>query len=535
MTTQIGRLWRLAIMLVIGSGCGDGTAIVVTVSARPQVLATDSLQVTATNDGDSEQTRFPVGSNDFPLTFSVTPSGRAGDVTIDIIAVDDTQLERGVGSVTGTIVDGAEIELDVLLDPADFVVNTSTVGAQKPVFRNARNGRQVGVAAGGDFVVPFVDDCSQSDMECNVYARLFDSLTVPAVNQVGGDSDEFQVNLDDGVFGSVPAIAVGDSVSLVAFELFSNDVDDIRVVVLNGQGGLVTPIETVASSGTPMLRPSDPDAAALEGDEFVVVWSQARTGGGREIRGRLVGSDGLPIVNNITGDDLEFEVSTAAAMSYENPSVFATRNGREFIVVWEGDDNVFIKFFNTGGVSLSAADTTVTTLPAGATVFGPKAVMVSDGNAVVSWGVHVFGDVNLERGAFQLGKFAPPAGAVIVAPIDIAGPLLEAAPAMAEPLPPFGATAMAHNGSGQVVVTWQECIDSDGAPKDCDVVAQRFDEDAAAIGDRVVVNTTRVRDQESPSIESAGDSYIVVWTDNSEREPDTSLASVRARALFFSE
>lgn len=530
MTTQIGRLLALATMLVISAACGDDTAIVVTVDARDQVLGTASIQVTAINDGESDSQRFSVGSRDYPLTFSVTVGGRSGDIDIEVVALDEAQLARGVGTVTGTILDGAQIELDVLLDPADFVVNTSTVGSQKSVFKNARNGRQLGVNSGtGEFFVPFVDDCSQSAMECNIYGRLFDQLGAPRVNETGGDSNEFQVNLEDEVFGSVPAIAVGAASELVVFELFSNDVDDIRAVLLNESGGHITPLETVVVSGA-MLRPSDPDCGALANSEYVVVWSQV-AGGGREIRGRLLGTDGLPIINGITGDALEFPISETLGVTFNNPNVFATGNDREFAVVWEGEDNVFIKFFDNAGLPAST-EFQVTAFPAGGTVFGPKVQILGDGNAIVTWGVHVAGDVDLERGAHQIGKFSAVSGAALVNPITVSGPLLEEPPPNGEPLPPFSSPALAGK-TGEIAVTWHECLDIDGALKDCDVFAQLFDEELSAVGPPVVANTTLDRNQESPSIEPGPEGYVTVWTDESLQEPDTSLASVRARVLFF--
>lgn len=530
MTTQIGRLLALAIMLVICSACGDDTAIVVTVDARPPVLGTASMQVTATNDGDSESREFSA-DNEFPQTFSITAGGRTGDIEIEVVALDENDLPRGVGVANGTLVDGSRVDVDLLLDPADFVVNTSTVGSQKPVFRNARNGRQLGAnPTTGEFLVAFVDDCSQSEMECNIYGRLFDQLAQPAVNDTGGDDNEFQLNLEDDVFGSVPAISAGATTELVVFELFSNTADDIRAVLLDSAGGHVTAAETVVASGS-MLRPSDPDCAPMAGGEYVVVWSQV-AGGGREIRGRLLGANGLPVTNAITGDDLEFPISESAGQEFNNPNVFAAGNGREFIVVWEGEDNVFAKFFDTSGVP-ATAELVLTAFPANGTVFGPKVLGTADGNALVAWGVHVFGDVDLERGAHQIGKFSSVSGAALVNPVTVAGPLLETAPAMGDQLPPFGSPAIAAH-PGEVVVAWHECLDSDGAAKDCDVLARRFGEDdLVEIGEQVVVNTTLGRNQESPSIEPVPGGYIAVWTDESLQEPDTSLAAVRARVLLF--
>ena len=48
---------------------------------------------------------------------------------------------------------------------------------------------------------------------------------------------------------------------------------------------------------------------ALVANEFVAVWLQNSQGSGNQIRGRILDSDGKPVVNAITSDALDFPIS----------------------------------------------------------------------------------------------------------------------------------------------------------------------------------------------------------------------------------
>lgn len=532
MTQQSGRPLLLAILLFGGLGCGDDVAVIVEVQARPQVPSITSIDVTVQNDEDTETKTFDIGDRDLPLTFSITTSGRSGDLVINVNAHDADDLSRGVGTATVAL-DAGELEATVLLDPADFVVNTAIAGGQKPEFRAGRNGRQIAGAADGSFTVAFIDDCSQTDMICNLYARLFDSNATAIENDTTMDTGELIVNLDQsqGNGTAVGAVALGDTSRFLAWETFT----DVRGAALSPTGLHETAVDTLLSQAA--LDAKEPDVAALAGDEYVIVWTQFKTGGGREIVGRLVNGDGAVIVNNVTGNDSAFAISTAAGADYLNPSVSATRNGREFVVTWEGDDNVFIKFFDDAGVALSAVDTPITALPADSTVSGPRAVTVAGGGAVVTWGAHAFDDPALERGAILIGLFAPPAGTQVGDVLTLTSPVFEVAPVEGAGPVQIPGPAIAVDSTGQIAAAWTECTYEDnGTPDDCDVFARLFSIQSDELTERsarIQINTTTANKQLDPSISDAGNTFVATWTDESRQLPDQELAAVRARVLFI--
>jgi hypothetical protein len=83
-----------------------------------------------------------------------------------------------------------------------------------------------------------------------------------------------------------------------------------------------------------------------------------------------------------------------------------------------------------------------------------------------------------------------------------------------------------------VGVTWHNCnADGDGAG--CGIWFQLLRPTGLAVGEPMIVNTTRTSDQVGPSIAAVGDeAFAVVWTDSSQAEPDTSQSAVRGRMIY---
>src|SRR6185295_4946743 len=105
----------------------------------------------------------------FPKTFTVTPDGRDGDLSLSATALDAAGQPVGLGSATLAIEPGGRTDVDLQLDPADYLVNAAVVGDQKLGFRADYSGRQIGVAPDGAFVIVWEDTCTR----CDILARLF--------------------------------------------------------------------------------------------------------------------------------------------------------------------------------------------------------------------------------------------------------------------------------------------------------------------------------------------------------------------------
>jgi hypothetical protein len=496
-------------------GCGEDpqTVVFVTVNARAGVFDTETLEVIARNESSSASVVFDIRDRAFPVTFTVTPTDRMGQLIVEAKARDELDLLRGLGEASTTVLTDGQANVEVMLEPADFVVNTSVAGTQLPTFSGTRNGRQIATGADGKVMITFENDCSMLG-RCDIFGRLFDTDGVPLANETAMNSNEFIVNLDES-FNSVPAIAIGEN---SAFGVWESS-DDIRGVALTPNGGHLTFSDTIISDVAATIT-DDGAVAALANDEYIVVWAQTRVGGGREIRGRLLGGNGNPVVNNVTGNDLDFAIGSVPNVSYRNPHVAASGVGREFVVVWEHDELLRGRFYGSNGTPVGI-DVALASYTVGSDVTGPKVAMDSNGNAAVAWTAEVVDVTEFVDGAFFLARFAPPVGAPLGGTITLAAPAPNA----------FSTPVVAIGPNGVAGAAWHDCgVNGDGSG--CGILFQSFDRNGVATSSPTIVNTTTIGDQEDPSIVSVNDAFMMVWADRSEQPPDTSDGAVRAR-LFF--
>jgi len=515
MTTRTAAALAIATRLLASWGCNDEkpTVVVVTVDARPSVFGVTRLEATVFNQEASASDTFELDELDFPVSFSVTPTNREGTLRVEVRGVDETDITRATGVATAEIVPQSRVDVDLLLEPSDFVVNTSVAGTQKLTFVSERTGRQVAVAPDDSFLVTFVNDCTTLG-RCDVFARLFHPDSSPAANDITNDSNEFIANLSD-EFAAIPAVAISDSAIFVAWETNS----DVRGVALTLQAGHVGFSETIISTTDEWH--SDPSVAALGSGDFVVVWSETdTTAGGNVIRGRLLTAAGDPRTNPITYDNNDFPVSTATGASYQLPSVVGTGQSSGFAVVWRDDNNLFARFFDSTGAPQNAGDVALTTHDTGAEVFGPN-VAWWNASVVVVWGIRDLSSSLYADGAYVLRRFLPESGDPET-PVRILSPTTNDR---------FSAPDVAVHESGTIGATWHHC-GSSGDGSGCGVFFQALRPSGLPIGAPRVANSTTLGDQTGPSIAARSDGFLLAWSDASEQPPDTVDGSVRARLLF---
>ncbi len=156
---------------LVGACGSDEPVIVVHLQARPAVTNVTELDVVLANASSTQSESFAVSGRSFPMSFSVQTPGRTGDLTIDVVAKDGGGLARGVGQLVVPIAD-SRVDADLLLEPNDFVVNTTYVGSQDLAFRLDGGGRQLAVGADGVFTIGWSDTC-QMVGRCDVFGRRF--------------------------------------------------------------------------------------------------------------------------------------------------------------------------------------------------------------------------------------------------------------------------------------------------------------------------------------------------------------------------
>ncbi|RMH44052.1 MAG: hypothetical protein D6689_03575 [Deltaproteobacteria bacterium] len=502
--------------------CGDPdpvTVVVVTVRARPAVTRLARLAVTVRNATAAVSEQFDLEGRAPPVTFTVTPTGRAGDLTVEVDGLDGEGALRGRGATTVAIVPDGRADADVLLEPTDFPINDAIAGTQRLTFDPNLSGRQLAPLADG-FVATYVNDCATLG-RCDVLARRFDATGTPAVNDTTMDDGEFIANRTD-EFTAVPAVASNGTTALIAWQTS----DAIKAVAITDRGAHVSAFETVVSTGG--QSPRAPAVTALATGEYLVAWIESDGDGGAFVRGRLLSSQGQPVTNTVTGDDLDFAVSGPESGRADLPHVAGGPTGRSFVAVWtQADDffapaNVRARFFRDDGTPASVGNARITTFADG-DAFAPKVVALSADTALIAYNVRTGDDPRLAAGALVIGRYAAPNGAAvggaIIHPFDIQ--------------PAFNSTApaLARRGDGVVGAVWSQC-GADGDGQGCGVWFRALDPTGLPIGAPAIANTTLPGDQDGPSIAALADAFALAWSDASMAPPDTDGGGVRGRIVY---
>lgn len=505
----LGAAAAAAIVCAAGCGGNTGTVVFVSVAKEPAVTAVTALAATAQNAGQKEAKTFDVQGKGFPLTFTIQPTGRTGDLTLDLSARGASGLERGLASGAVTIVPNQVAHLDLTLQPSDFVVNTQLAGTQRLTFRAGAGGRQISTGADGGFAITFVNDCGGAG-ECDVFGRIFGPDGTPRQNGITMDDGQFTANLDQSLL-SVPAVAVGASGLFMIWESPMG----IRGVALDQNAAELNSAETQLSA-VPGAR--DPDVAAFPDGGYVAVWSQdGASGGGNVIHARFLGSDGQPATNPTSGDSSDFTVSTTGDAN--KPAVATTGSGKGFVVTWVAGTEAYARFYDQSGMPTASTEMQLTDTGASGSTFAARVAVTPDGRAVVGWGANV--PSTPTKTGYFVGTFSAPGGGPAGAPRQVATVTPDQA----------SAPAVAVLPDGTLGAVWHDC-GTDGDGSGCGIFLQLMRSTGLPIGKPIVVNTTTRGDQKDPAIAPAGKAFVITWSDGSAQPPDTSGGSVRARIFY---
>ena len=512
-TRRLGIVLAAGVFLATLGGCpaDSETVIFIELDAENTMRPADLLEVTGTNGGDSFTETYDIDGEPFPISFTVTPTGRSGTVAFDISAFSrngEEVLIRGSVSGTATIRPNERVNLRLTLTPTDFVVNSSSVGAQTITSEAESNGKQVTVLPDGSFMITFLNDCLVRSL-CDVYARRFDTNTVPTPNGVSDNSSEFFVNLAPiSLRTGSPVTTSGDNGVLVIWPAANGGV---LATLLDSNSDPVASDFDLAPPATPPH--SKPHAAALGDGDFVAVWVQDLGASDKRIVGSFI--DEVGSVSPVT----PFEVSTITGQRYADPTVAAIDGGRGFVVVWHDLSNVFARFFDSTGNPIGTGETNLTEYNSDElTTYGPHVAWVGDA-AMVVWGA--FGEPGFANGSVLMRRFdmaGEPSGAESVV-------LPNTVDSLAKP-------AITARDDGTVAVAWHSC-GGQGDGSGCGIFMQVAHPTGLPIGDIITANTTDNGDQTDASIAAMqDDAFLVAWTDDSKARPDDSGTAVRARVIY---
>jgi hypothetical protein len=483
---------RLAVFAASAAVACGGDSVVVEVDVRAGIGELASLEVVARNDGDEQRGSFDLTGVTFPTSFSLTTDGRSGDIEIELAARDGAGLVRAVSFATAEL--GGSLDLELRLDPADFVVNTTTDGAQRPVFRAGRYGKQIAETGDGGFAVTFVNDCL-NPATCDVFLRRFDADGQPVV--LGGSSDERAVNSGTYPEVSVPAIAAGAGGELALIWEISTAV----VIAETDADGMVVTSDTPVSDPA-ALDPVDPAIAVADDGSVLATWVQEQIDASNPEgvwQGTLDGGGGTTQV-------LIRDSGVAAT------PVLAVLGGN-VATTWAEGSSLLLAISAPG---VSPANFFQRSFDDPARVHNPN-IAVAGSDVIIGYGVSGAAMPGLETAGLVLSR------------VNTAGnTIAEVVVTSAE----VGDTvAVAVDAEGRVAAVWQGC-DELGDGNGCGIFMSLYDGDLNPLADPIRVNTTTAADQISPSVAAIDGGFAAIWADFSRAAPDDSPA-VRGRPIYL--
>ncbi len=506
--SNVPALIAALIAVTVLAACSGGPYTVVTLEARPAVGDVRTVVIALANASATQTATFVVDGRAFPLTFSVDTGDRTGALALAVEGEDGAGERIAHGDATATIAADGNGAATVMLEPTDFLVNTSFVGDQALAFRGDAGGRQIALSPAGVATIGWSDTC-QVVGRCDVFGRRFDATGRPVATSLAAGPGEFLFNRSE-VTGFEPSLATNASGRTVA--VWSTGADLLAVVVDAG-GAALTATETKVATGT---SPSTPAVLAVPDGRFVVAWTErAPTAGQYLVRARYLSTEGAPALNPISLADTAYTVSTTITTEANPPAVAWLGDGLAMIVAWRAGTTIRGRFYNATGAPRTANDGVLASRPMGELVGEPQVAAIA-------------GDAALLYPRTMGGTAAD--GQLVLRRLSTAGLVVGTDAVVAEAAEPSPAALTSADGT--LAVAWATCgpdADGDG----CAIRFRRFDLTLAPLGPSRLANSITAGSQTEPSIAILpGGALLLAWSDGSATAPDRDGFAVRARIVY---
>jgi hypothetical protein len=499
------RALLLASLLV--SACGtDDTYLVVSVDRRAAVHDADKLKVTLSNSGTMLTKELDINDAMFPLTFSLSAPGRSGDLTIGIDAVDVMGTLVGRGSGTTKL---DEMTASVMIDSADFVVNTELANDQFLTTDFEAVGFQLAAISNGQWTATYRDECTM----CNIYGRRFDSTGLPVMSAIAAGDIGFPVSTTQTTGGAMSAVA-STGLNTVVFWDYTDTSGapagrGIACRALNENGAGMATQATVVG---PTENSDVVSAVGMSNNNFAVVW-QLFSSPYYVARTAIVTKDCALVAGTLR------DASTVTTESAQRPNV--TVNANTLLYSW-------IVPGATGGVRVRTAQLSGTFNGTETTLVANNAAQEIEHARVSPWGT---GFAVAVRWTSATDTDGP--GKIEVYRTSATGQL-QGAPILItdKSRSDFASNkgfSIAQRPDGALLVVWHVCETGPGL---CDVFGRILRPTGAPVGDEFVIPTSVASEQINPSVVALQDSFVAAWNDSSGEAPDRSGTAVRARILY---
>ncbi len=512
----------LLLVLSLGSlvGCGGdgGDYMIVTIDKRPAVNDAKTIRVKLSNAGSERSDDLDLGSKSFPATFSISFPGRAGDLGIEVSALDANGLLVGRGSTMTTV---EAPTASVMIDTADFVVNTEFADDQLLSNYFAANGFQLAATSDGTWTATNSASCQTP---CNIFGRRFDQNGRAVSSQAAAGTNQFVVSTKLTSFWSTPTVAANTSTTLF---IWNNDQFPPPQVAPAGTPGYSIDCRAFDMTGAPtstqITVSTDflallTSVAPMSNGNFAVVWDGKATDTGLvTIRSAIVKPDCTTLAGSL------LPVSTVTGTASVHGS-HATASGNNIMYVWVLDGNVHTRlatFMNT----FSQNDSQIITASPTEEIEHVRVAPLPGGNfaVFVRWA--------LKSGSSGPGRIemfrANNTGTVMGPPVVVttrSGSDFQSKES-------FGVAAQS---DGSIFVVWHSCM-TNGDDSGCGVFGRLISAAGMPVGQEIQLNTTTKDDQTGPSVVALPGtpvSFATAWTDKSAQPPDTAGSSVRARVIY---
>ena len=504
--------------LVLASACGgeEGDYLIVTVNVRPAVINATTIKVKLSNEG-SERIEDLTLDTGFPATFSVSAPGRVGELRIDVDALDKDGLLVGRGTGTTTF----EVPMaSVLVDSADFVVNTEFADDQLLSNYYAANGFQLAANADGTWTATHSAAC---DTPCNIFGRRFDKDGRPVTSQAAAGFNAFTVSTKLTSFFSTPTVAANANTTVF---VWNNDMYP-SVATPAGMPGYSIDCRAIDMTGTPTTTQVTvttdflanlTSVTPMGNGNFAMVWDGRPTETGASVIRSAVVSPSCALVAGS-----QQTISTVVGTLSPRGS-HAANSGANLLFVWALDGNARARLANLQGVPVSA-DVQLVAKTATEQVEHVRVAPLPGGTfaVFVRWAL-----ITGSTGPGRIDMYRTnSAGVVQGAPINIttrSGTDFNSSES-------FGVAA---HTDGSIFVVWHSCL-TNGDDSGCGVYGRLVSPQGMPVGGDINLATTTKDDQIRPSavaLPGSPVSFATAWTDKSQVAPDTAGASVRARVVY---
>lgn len=511
----------VAAAVALAAACANpADYVVVTVAARDAVQRATSLSVTLGNAGSSRTDELTLGDQAFPVTFSISAPGRAGEVMIAIDALAGEDLV-GRGAASAALTDDAA---SVMLESTDFVVNTDYAGDQYPSSDFEASGFQLAALPDGTWTAVFRDGCPSD--ACSLFGRRFDARGRPVSTAAAAGTNAFVINNKPTTLASTPAIASSQDATVAVWDHFDPGTAGTSGVAcrsIDGAGGLGDSQRPLTSD--PMESADVVSVVALAGGNFAATWKATLTGNLDAIRAVTFMPDCTPlgavqtVAQGATATDILHRGALAATADH-------------VLFAWIANGDLYTRLASAAGV-LSAPAAVLIAQTAAEEIEHARVVALPSGGfaLAVRWTQKATTTGTNRIEIYRLAETGAIAGAPVVV-TDRSGNDFDSSES-------FG---LASRAGDQVMVAWHTC----GALGDdsmCGAFGRLLRRDPASDAfvpladstgalDRFPLSTLTLGDQRLPSVAGLPGGFVAIWSDARATRPDTAGQSVRARIVY---